>query len=101
MFMGYTAAVNIHQQMLQGAFRTEPKFVEINEIPPMIALAVGKKAVLYGPQEGTTWGEAQMEMMFGEDLGWTSKFSKIWLKTSRMLMEYCSMLELFETWSGV
>jgi len=39
----------------------------------MIALAVGKKAVLYGPAEGTTWGEDKMEMMFGEDLGWTSK----------------------------
>jgi hypothetical protein len=35
----------------------------------MIALAMGKKAVLYGPQEGTTWGEAQMEQMFGEDWG--------------------------------
>ena len=75
MFMGYTAAVNIHQQLLQQHFKTTPKLVHINEIPPMIALAVGKKAVLYGPQEGTTWGEAQMEMMFGDDLGWTSKCS--------------------------
>lgn len=75
MFMGYTAAVNIHQQLLQQNFNTTPKFVPISEIPPMIALAVGKKAVLYGPEEGMTWGEDKMEMMFGEDLGWTSKYS--------------------------
>lgn len=78
MFMGCIAAVNIHQQMLQSAFGSIPKFVEINEIPPMIALAVGKQAVLYGPREGTTWGEAEMEMMFGQDLGWTSKFPTMW-----------------------
>lgn len=55
--------------MLHCAFGSVPKFVELNRIPAMIALAMGKKAVLYGPQEGTTWGEAQMEQMFGEDWG--------------------------------
>ena len=75
MFMGFHAAFNIHQQMIQKAFGTSPKFLEVSEFQPMIALAMGKQAVLYGPEEGTTWGETQMEMMFGKDLGWTSKFT--------------------------
>lgn len=73
--MGCTAAVNIHQLMLQETFGTPAKFVEIEEFPPMIALAVGNKAVLYGPEDGVTWGEEQMDMMFGKDLGWSSEFT--------------------------
>jgi NADH dehydrogenase FAD-containing subunit len=74
MYMGHNAAVNIHQQLLQKHFTKVPKFIEISEVPPMIALAVGKKAVLYGPEDGTTWGEDKMEAMFGNDLGYTSKY---------------------------
>lgn len=71
MAMGHIAATNISQQLLQRKFGTEPKFVEFPEVPPMIALAVGKQAVLYGEKEGTTWGEDKMQMMFGDDLGWS------------------------------
>lgn len=71
--MGNYAAINIYQQLLEKTGK-KPEFVALNEYPAMIALAVGKQAVLYGPDEGTTWGRDKMEMMFGEDLGWTSKF---------------------------
>lgn len=74
MYMGHNAAVNIHQQLRQKHFGKVPKFIEIPEVPPMIALAVGNKAVLYGSEDGTTWGEDKMEMMFGNDLGFTSKY---------------------------
>jgi hypothetical protein len=72
MAMGHVAAVNIHQQLLHSRDQSHtPKYSEFPEVPPMIALAVGKQAVLYGQEEGTTWGEDNMKMMFGEDLGWT------------------------------
>lgn len=73
MYMGFVAAVNIHQQLLQKRYAKVPKFEEIPEFEAMIALAVGKKAVLYGPEDGTTWGESQMKMMFGDDLGFSSE----------------------------
>ncbi|RDW78292.1 FAD protein [Coleophoma crateriformis] len=68
--MGSYAAINIHQQLLEK-MGVKPNFVALDEYPAMIALAVGKQAVLYGPDDGTTWGRDKMEMMFGEDLGWT------------------------------
>ncbi|KUJ10931.1 FAD/NAD(P)-binding domain-containing protein [Mollisia scopiformis] len=71
MAMGHVTAVNIHQQLLQARFGTEPMFAEFPEVPPMIALAAGKQAVLYGEKEGTTWGEDKMQMMFGDDLGYS------------------------------
>lgn len=37
----------------------------------MIVLVVGKQAVLYRQEVGTTWGEVDMKIMFGDDLGWT------------------------------
>jgi NADH dehydrogenase FAD-containing subunit len=74
MAMGHIAAVNIHQQLHKAKFGTEPKFVEFPEVPPMIALAIGKQAVVYGQGVGTTWGEDLMKMFFGEDLGFTSKY---------------------------
>lgn len=40
----------------------------------MIALGVGKHAVCYNEKEGTTWGEELMDVYFGEDLGFDSKF---------------------------
>jgi hypothetical protein len=74
MAMGHSAAVNIHQQMLHSHFGTEPRFTELEEYPPMIALAVGKTAVVYDPQGGTRAGEEWMARFFGHDLGLESKF---------------------------
>jgi hypothetical protein len=78
MHMGYYAATNIHQQMqLDTGKVTEPKFLELNEIPPMIGLAVGKQAVSYWPEAGVDSGEGVMKVFFGEDLGFSSEFSSL------------------------
>ncbi|KAL2072019.1 hypothetical protein VTL71DRAFT_11362 [Oculimacula yallundae] len=71
MAMGHVAAANIHKDILQTRFSTEPKFVEFPEVPPMIAVAIGKKAVCYGPEIGTTSGEEDLRRMFRDDLGWS------------------------------
>ena len=72
MHMGYLAAVNIHQLLRHKVSGAVPEFMKLNEIPPMIGLAVGKKAVSYWPDGGTTSGEDVMEAFFGKDLGFTS-----------------------------
>ncbi|PKS12267.1 hypothetical protein jhhlp_001567 [Lomentospora prolificans] len=69
MHMGYYAAVNIHQTMLSRIIPGhEPFQHELEPIPAMIGLAVGKKAVASGP-EGTTSGEDVMQAYFRDDLG--------------------------------
>jgi hypothetical protein len=73
MHMGYCAAVNIHQLIRKRLLGTIPKFKELDDIPPMIGLAVGKKAVAYWPEAGTTSGVDVMEAFFGDDLGFKSK----------------------------
>lgn len=74
MHMGYFAANNVHQLMRQEQGETEPpKFLQLDPIPPMIGLAVGKKAVSYWPGGGVTAGEDVMKLFFGDDLGFTSK----------------------------
>jgi hypothetical protein len=69
MAMGHNAAFNIHQQMLESQFGHTPGFMEFPEVPPMISLAVGKKAILYSPSEGTQSGAEVMKNFFGDDLG--------------------------------
>ncbi|KAK3689682.1 hypothetical protein B0T22DRAFT_176978 [Podospora appendiculata] len=71
MHMGYCAANNIHQLIRQRRDGTAPVWAELAEISPMIGLAVGKKAVAYWPQAGTTSGEDVMKAFFGDDLGFT------------------------------
>lgn len=72
--MGHYIAHNIHQSVIQERGLKEAKFQELGEIPAMIGLAVGKKAVTSGP-EGTISGEDVMQAYFRDDLGWTSKLS--------------------------
>lgn len=74
MHMGYFVAHNIHELLLQKMNGTEPKFQELDEVPPMIGLAVGKKAVSYGPAQGVMSGEDVMKAFFGNDLGFDSMF---------------------------
>ncbi|EOD50006.1 putative pyridine nucleotide-disulfide protein [Neofusicoccum parvum UCRNP2] len=69
MHMGQYTAQNIHQQLLKEVYGNEPSFKELGEIPPMIGLAVGKKAVVYDPDEGTDDGEHLLKSYFGQDLG--------------------------------
>lgn len=74
MHMGFFAAHNIHELVLQKMNGAEPKFQELAEVPPMIGLAVGKKAVSYGPAQGVLSGEDVMKAFFGNDLGFDSKY---------------------------
>ncbi|KAF2456378.1 hypothetical protein BDY21DRAFT_49049 [Lineolata rhizophorae] len=74
MHMGHYAARNMHQQMLSELATgingsLTPTVVELEETPPMIGVALGKKAVCYDPAEGTTVGEDLMAALFGDDLG--------------------------------
>ncbi|KAM3446733.1 hypothetical protein MY3296_009402 [Beauveria thailandica] len=64
---GHLVAMNIHQLVLQKEIGHTPVFEELVEIPPMIAMAVGKKAVSSGP-EGTHSGTDVMDKYFGTDL---------------------------------
>lgn len=76
MHMGFCAATNMHQLMLQemSAGQHIPKPIKLSEFPPMIGLAVGKKAVSYSPDAGTNSGEDVAEMFFGNDLGFSSEY---------------------------
>lgn len=74
MHMGYYVAHNIHELILGKKTEAVPKFQELAEVPPMIGLAVGKKAVSYGPAQGVLSGEDVMKAFFGNDLGFDSKY---------------------------
>jgi NADH dehydrogenase FAD-containing subunit len=75
MAMGHNAAFNIHQQLLEARTGKKAEFIEFPELPPMIALAVGKKAISYSPNAGTEEGAEVMKNFFGDDLGLKSKWS--------------------------
>lgn len=90
MHMGYLAANNIHQHMqtqtqtqtqmdAQASEDKESKILRLDEIPPMIGLAVGKKAVAYWPEAGVTSGDEVMKTFFGDDLGFASEYSRLGL----------------------
>ncbi|KAK5988671.1 Oxidoreductase OXR1 [Cladobotryum mycophilum] len=66
---GHYIAYNIHQSILQTSAGHEPKFQELQEIPPMIGLAVGNNAVAYGPESGVISGPEVMKAYFRDDLG--------------------------------
>lgn len=70
--MGAMAAVNIFSTILaENGDIPEAKMLEWPEVPPMMALAVGKQAVTCGPT-GITYGREAMQLNFGDDLGWTN-----------------------------
>ena len=69
---GHYIAQNIHKIILKQAVGQEPSFMQLQEVPPMIGLAVGNKAVASGP-EGTVYGEETRQTYFKDDLGFTSK----------------------------
>ncbi|OAA44322.1 Pyridine nucleotide-disulfide oxidoreductase, NAD-binding domain protein [Metarhizium rileyi] len=70
MHSGHYAAQNIHKLILKQHTGQEPVFMEFEEVPPMIGLAVGAKAVASGP-DGTVYGEGTMQAYFKDDLGFT------------------------------
>ncbi|PTB61787.1 FAD/NAD(P)-binding domain-containing protein [Trichoderma citrinoviride] len=68
---GHYIAHNIHQSVLrQQDAQHEPRFQHLQEIPPMIGLAVGKNAVAYSPDGGLISGPEVMQAYFRDDLGW-------------------------------
>ncbi|OQE38026.1 hypothetical protein PENCOP_c009G05503 [Penicillium coprophilum] len=73
MHQAHLAAVNIHQQMLAKRYNTKPKFVELVEVAPMMALALGNTAVGYFPAMGLSSGNEIRNMFFNDDLGYESK----------------------------
>lgn len=77
MSMGYHAAFNIHQHLLSQRNGIEAKPMIFPEIPPMIAIAIGKKAIMLSPVDGTTSGPDVLEMMFRDDLGFASEWKKV------------------------
>ena len=76
MHQGHYAAMNIHKRIVEQRTGQCPKFNEMGEVPPMIGLAVGKKAVAYSPGTGTSYGEDVAHAYFRDDLGWGSKFKR-------------------------
>lgn len=73
MHQGKYAGLNIHQLMQRELDGRDVKYNEIDEVPPMIGLAVGKEGISYGP-EGMKSGPQVMQYFFEEDLGFRSKF---------------------------
>lgn len=74
MHMGHFVAHNIHQTMLQELHGDQPIWKQLDDIPPMMAIAVGNQAVAYHPSEGTTFGVQVLRSSFGDDLGDSSKW---------------------------
>ena len=73
MHMGYLVSNNIHQRILQDISDHTPQLLGLDPIPPMIGLAVGRKALAYDPEGGLISGEDVMKLYFGDDLGFGSK----------------------------
>lgn len=78
MYMGQVAACNAHQRMLailteerRGLALHDPVFKCIEAFPPVIGLAVGRKAVASGPDGDIVFGEDVMQAYFRDDLGFT------------------------------
>lgn len=76
MHMGKLAGWNIYQLIMKDLSRStkKTKLKELGPIPPMITIAVGRKAVSCGPR-GMTSGKRTMRLFFEDDLGFRSKYS--------------------------
>ncbi|PGH36457.1 hypothetical protein GX50_00642 [[Emmonsia] crescens] len=69
MHQGHYVGMNIYQRMLSDRLGTTPKFSEMMDLPPSMALAVGKNAVSYGGPQGVLSGNEIAKMFFEDDLG--------------------------------
>jgi hypothetical protein len=72
--MGTRAADNIFQQILSEQYGVPTTLKDWPKYPPMIGLAVGKKAVVYDPEGGAKCSEEAMKIYFGNDLAFQRKF---------------------------
>lgn len=73
MGMGHHAAVNVHQHILNSLYGASPKYIQWPEYPPMMALAVGHQSIMYNGAGKIESNEDVTKVMFGDDLGLTSK----------------------------
>ncbi|OKL58316.1 hypothetical protein UA08_06423 [Talaromyces atroroseus] len=72
MHQGLHTAVNIHQKILSKQRGQTPQFKELDSnVPPMMGIAVGKKAASYTPAAGTNASEEVLRLFFGDDMGFT------------------------------
>ena len=82
MAMAKIAAINVYSSILSTEDPTRPLVLgEFPEVPPMMGLAVGKKAIGYGGPDseyGIKFGEDVMADLFGKDLAWTSACSTLY-----------------------
>lgn len=74
MHMGQLVAQNVHQRVVQKLTGREPTMKDLEEFPPMIAVAVAKSAVSYAPQTGVMWGGDVLKAYFGEDMAFSCEF---------------------------
>lgn len=70
MHQGHHVAMNIHQSIIEHRTGTPADYQKINQVPAMIGLAVGKKALAYHPDDGAVHGEKTLHDYFRGDLGW-------------------------------
>ncbi|KAL5359949.1 hypothetical protein BJX96DRAFT_174834 [Aspergillus floccosus] len=69
--MGYHAGHNVHQLMLSECLQSEPQLLKLQDSPAVIGLAVGHNAVSYSSPEGTQHGRHMLDMLFGNDMGYS------------------------------
>jgi hypothetical protein len=93
--MGYYAGHNVHQLMLSECLQSEPQFLKLQDPPAVIGLAVGHNAVSYSSAEGTQHGRHMLDMLFGNDMGYSSMWSDRFYDAS--LLTERSLLELYAT----
>lgn len=97
MYMGVTTSCNIFSNILNsedGVLAYEQ--LEHPETKPMMALGVGRQAILYRPGTEVSHGEQTLIDCFGHDLGWTSKFHVIWYGDGVSLLTTYSEFEIHE-----
>ncbi|KAI5269864.1 FAD/NAD(P)-binding domain-containing protein [Aureobasidium subglaciale] len=68
MHMGHYCAINIYQDLLKHRYGQSPTYKELSKFPNVMALAVGKQAVVFDSTK-TSSGEDLMRSCFGNDLG--------------------------------
>lgn len=78
MHMGQLAAQNIYERVVQRLTDRRPRFKELERMPPMMAVAIGKSAVAYAPGIGTTFGEEVAQTYFGDDLALSCRLRVLW-----------------------
>ncbi|KAF4965675.1 hypothetical protein FZEAL_10738 [Fusarium zealandicum] len=71
MHHGHYTSQNIHKSITSHRTGKTPEYKELIHYPPVIGLAVGKKAVAFSPDSGTISGEDVAKAYFRDDLGWT------------------------------